>query len=230
MMRYSNVVFYSYRRSMGKFVIKRADLDHKNHNISAEIFSLYADQRRPSGETAETADQLLQVEDERRFWAIVATQEPVCGIEVTDRFLCSELSCHCVLFALSHWITTTTTVLRPFFRYHPVEPVLEENFWTLWCKGRLTEADILTIRLGATPSGQTNAHLHHPPYFLQAVCPSRRPTNSVKALKANSINKRWMRSVGRFSVIALSASWWYGDGAGNTAEENSSVSDLIQMR
>ena len=35
----------------------------------------------------------------------------------------------------------TTTVLRPFFRDHPGEPVPEDNFWTLWCKGRLTEAD-----------------------------------------------------------------------------------------
>jgi len=34
----------------------------------------------------------------------------------------------------------TTTVLRPFFWDHPGEPVPEENFWTLWCKGRLTEA------------------------------------------------------------------------------------------
>jgi len=47
----------------------------------------------------------------------------------------------------------TTTVLRPFFRNHPGEPVPEENFWTLWCKGRLTEADTPTIWLGATPSG-----------------------------------------------------------------------------
>jgi len=38
-------------------------------------------------------------------------------------------------------ITTTTTILRPFFRDHPGEPVPEENFWTLWCKGRLKEAD-----------------------------------------------------------------------------------------
>jgi len=36
------------------------------------------------------------------------------------------------------------------------------NFWTLWCKGRLTEADTLTIWLGNTPSGLTSAHLHHP--------------------------------------------------------------------
>ena len=57
----------------------------------------------------------------------------------------------------------TTTVLRPFFRDHPGEPVTEENFWTLWCKGRLTEADTPTIRLGATPSGLSTAHLHHPP-------------------------------------------------------------------
>jgi len=35
----------------------------------------------------------------------------------------------------------TTTILRPFFRDHPGEPVPEENFWTLRCKGRSTEAD-----------------------------------------------------------------------------------------
>jgi len=82
-----------------------------------------------------------------------------------------------------HTTTTTTTVLRPFFRDYPGEPVPEENFWTLWCKGRLTEADTLTIWLGATPSGLASAHLHHPPYFLPARCPSCRPTNSMKALK-----------------------------------------------
>jgi len=35
-----------------------------------------------------------------------------------------------------HNTTTTTTVLRPFLRNHLGEPVPEENFWTLWCKGR----------------------------------------------------------------------------------------------
>jgi len=53
---------------------------------------------------------------------------------------------------------TTTTILQPFFRDHPGQPVLEESFQTLWCKGRLTEADTQTIRLGATPSGPTSAH------------------------------------------------------------------------
>jgi len=44
--------------------------------------------------------------------------------------------------------------------------VPEENFWTLWCKGRLAEADTPTIQLGATPFGLTSAHLHHPPYYF----------------------------------------------------------------
>jgi len=89
----------------------------------------------------------------------------------------------CFYFAAVMYHTThTTTALWPFFRDHPGEPVPEENFWTSWCKGRLTEADTPTIRLGVTPSGLTSAHLHHPPYFLQAGCPSCRPTNSFKAV------------------------------------------------
>jgi len=70
-----------------------------------------------------------------------------------------------------------TTVLWPLFRDHPGEPVPEENFWTLRCKGRLTEADTLTIRLGATPSGLTSAYLHHAPIFygLDAL-PAAQPT------------------------------------------------------
>jgi len=79
----------------------------------------------------------------------------------------------------------TTTILRPFFQDHPGEPVPEENFWTLWCKGRLTEADMPTIWLGTTASGLTSAHLQYP-IFLQAGCPYCHPTNSVKALKATS--------------------------------------------
>jgi len=70
--------------------------------------------------------------------------------------------------------------------------VPEENFWTLWCKGRLTEANTPTIRLGATPYGLTSAHLHHYPFF----------TGQMPR---------------------------YGDGAGNTVEENSSVFSLIRM-
>jgi len=53
------------------------------------------------------------------------------------------------------------------------------GFWTLWCKGRLTEADTLTIRLGVTPSGLTNAHIHHPPIFYRPdALPAAQPTVS----------------------------------------------------
>jgi len=70
------------------------------------------------------------------------------------------------LYSIQNMKHHTITVLRPFVRDHPGEPVPEENFWTLWCKRRLTEADTLTIRLGATPSGLTSAHLPHPPIQL----------------------------------------------------------------
>jgi len=65
----------------------------------------------------------------------------------------------------THTHTRTTPFYSHFFREHPGEPVPEENFWTLCWKERFTEADTLTIRLGATPSGLTSAHLHHPPFF-----------------------------------------------------------------
>jgi len=55
------------------------------------------------------------------------------------------------------------------FRDHPGELAPEENFWTLWCKERLTEAGTATIRLGATQSRLTRAHLHHPRFFTGRV-------------------------------------------------------------
>jgi len=87
---------------------------------------------------------------------------------------------------ISKLTTTHHNRFTTFFQDYPGEPVPEENFWTLWCMGRLTEADTPTIWLGATSSGLTSAHLHQSPHFLQAGCPSCRPTNSVKALKAPS--------------------------------------------
>jgi len=68
------------------------------------------------------------------------------------------------------------------FPDHLGEPVPEENFWTLWCKGRLSEAD--TTHPAESHSIRTNQCPPPPsPIFLQAGCPSCRPTNSVKALK-----------------------------------------------
>jgi len=60
------------------------------------------------------------------------------------------------------------------------EPVPKENFWTLWCKGRLTEADTLTIRLGVTSSGLTSAHLHHPSVFFTRRMPFLPPNQQCQ--------------------------------------------------
>jgi len=92
----------------------------------------------------------------------------------TDYFnVTSRTKTKIVLSTLSALIlqTTTTTALQPLFRDHPGETVPEENFWTLWCKGKLTEADTPTIRLGATVSGLTSAHLHHPPHIFTGRMP-----------------------------------------------------------
>ena len=87
---------------------------------------------------------------------------------------------------LQTWSTTvTTTVLRPFFWDHPGEPVPEENFWTLWCKGRLTKADTLTIRLSATPSGLTSAYLHHHPIFFTGQMPFLPPNQQHQSTEGN---------------------------------------------
>ena len=105
-------------------------------------------------------------------------------------------------------LMNTTTVLWPFFRDHPGEPVPEENFWTLWCKGRLTEADTPTIRLGATPSGLTSAHLHHPPlvtyYSLMNTI-----FISTASLKSTWVSRLFLfhhKSLG-FNVLTLGLDW-----------------------
>jgi len=50
-------------------------------------------------------------------------------------------------------------------------------------QGKIMEAEAPTVRVGATPTGLT-APPHNPQGFLQVGCPSCRPNNSVKALKA----------------------------------------------
>ena len=51
--------------------------------------------------------------------------------------------------------------------------------------GRLTEADTLTIRLGATPSGLTSAHLHRPPIFFTGRMPFRSPNQQRQSTEGN---------------------------------------------
>jgi len=71
------------------------------------------------------------------------------------------------------------------FRDHPGEPLPEENFWTLWCKGRLTKADTLTMQLGATSSRLTSAHLHHPPIFFTGRMPYLLPNQQRQSTEGN---------------------------------------------
>jgi len=79
-------------------------------------------------------------------------------------------------------ITTTTTVYGPLSADHPGELVPEENLWTLWCKGRLTEAeaDTSTIRLGATPSELSSTQCPPPPspnvFYRSDALPAAQPT------------------------------------------------------
>jgi len=88
-----------------------------------------------------------------------------------------------------HTLTHTHTHTQPFyslFRDHPGEPVPEENFWSLWCKGRLTEADTPTIRLGATPSGLPAPTSTRPTSFSQIF-----PT--IDSLPASGLTPRTSR-------------------------------------
>ena len=88
------------------------------------------------------------------------------------------------------------------FRDHPGQPVPEENFWTLWCnRGRHT-----TIRLCATPSGLTSAHLHHPAIFFKGRMPFLLPNQQCQSTW-------WL--LHRFKIILLNdrctmvwTTWW----------------------
>jgi len=82
----------------------------------------------------------------------------------------------------------------PFFRDHPGEPVPEENFWTLWCKVRLTEPDTSTIRQGATPSGLSSAHLHHPP-FVTGQMPFLPPNQQCQSIRVREKTQEFSSTV-----------------------------------
>ena len=71
-------------------------------------------------------------------------------------------------------------------RDHPGKPVPEENFWTLWCKGRLNRG-----RHTDNPAGRhsiwTNQCLPPPSlHFFTGRMPFLPPNQQYKALKATS--------------------------------------------
>ena len=75
---------------------------------------------------------------------------------------------------------------RPVFRDYPGEPVPEGNTNVDFTEARDSEWQWHQLgHMQVCTSLQTDNHASTPPLsFLQAGCPSCRPTNSVKALKA----------------------------------------------
>ena len=80
-------------------------------------------------------------------------------------------------------------------RYSP----LSRTTWVSWCQKGKTNLDFTEARdsewqwhqlghMQVCTSLQTDNHVSTPPLsFLQAGCPSRRPTNSIKALTINEV-------------------------------------------
>jgi len=92
---------------------------------------------------------------------------------------------HIISLATAEFTTPHHNRFTTLFRDHSGEPVPEENFWTSWCKGRLTEADTQTIRLGATPSGLSSAHLHHTPHIFMGRMPFLPPNQQHQSTEGN---------------------------------------------
>jgi len=112
---------------------------------------------------------------------------------------------HMPLWPMMHHYTPhhTTTVLRPFFWDHPGEPVPKENFWTLWGKGRLTEANTPTIQLGATPSGLTSADLCHPIFFTGRM-PFLPPNQQCQSTEGNDASLHsWIKRLTSLSIYSI---------------------------
>jgi len=97
--------------------------------------------------------------------------------------LSSEFVSHSTVDNWSHH-HHTTTVLRPFFRDHPGWASTGRELLDLCCKGRLTEADILTIRMGTIPSGLTKQCPPPPsPKFFTGRMPFLPPNQQHQSTK-----------------------------------------------
>jgi len=65
-------------------------------------------------------------------------------------------------------------------------------------QGKITKADTPTIRLGATPSRLTSAHLHHPIFYRSDALPAAQPTVSKdwrQFTDANTLNLHFWQAV-----------------------------------
>jgi len=62
-------------------------------------------------------------------------------------WVCISATGSTIMQVIHTYTHTLRTVLRPFFPDHLGEPMPEENFWTLWCKGRLKPWFYVKIKL-----------------------------------------------------------------------------------
>jgi len=86
--------------------------------------------------------------------------------------------------------TTNRTVLRPFFRDHPGEPVPEENFWTSWCKNRGRHTN--------HPAGRHSIRTNHcpppPSHFFTGRMPFLPPNQQCQSTKLYCITETTIHS------------------------------------
>jgi len=114
----------------------------------------------------------------------------VCGLDCSqNRLQTIFFACFIVVVFLTYFLTHSYT--RAFYGSVSgttlFEPVPEEKFWTLWCKGRLTEADTPTIQMGASPSRLSTKQCPPPPFVANLVISTIAPCGSGAVSKWVSV-------------------------------------------
>jgi len=125
---------------------------------------------------AVTLDQLLKQENiVLEFWTTRKRRIDQCQqyvvLETSAKQVCS---------------TNTELFYGPFSGTIRVSRCQKRNFWTLWCMGRLTEADTPTIWLARCHSIQTNQCPPPPsPSFFTGQMPFLPPNQQCQSIEGN---------------------------------------------
>ena len=107
------------------------------------------------------------------------------------------------------WVTTTTTtVLRPFFRDHPGEPVPEEKLLDFMVQGKINRGRHTDHPAGRHSIWTKQCQPPLSPHFLQAGCPSCRPTNIVTEQYAYSYKETLIENINVSGGITLAKNSW----------------------
>jgi len=81
------------------------------------------------------------------------------------------------------------------------------NFWTLWCKGKLTEADTPTIRLGATPSWLVPTSAM--PHFFTGRMPFLPPNQQCQSTGMLTQLWKFLENLANLLIAACRSTWAY---------------------